>query len=64
MGGVENYGIVSLCLFCCVFAGVVIWALLQKKSHLDTMARAALEPDAPAPVSEHPSKPERNHPTL
>jgi hypothetical protein len=36
--------------------GVVIWAFLQKKSHLDTMARAALEPEAPAPVSEHPPK--------
>jgi hypothetical protein len=64
MGGVENYGIISLCLFCCVFVGVVIWALLQKKSHLDTMARAALEPDLPAPVSEQPLTPDRNNLTL
>jgi cbb3-type cytochrome oxidase subunit 3 len=46
MGGIEHYGIVSLCLFGAVFIGVLLWAFLQKKSHLDYMARVALDQDA------------------
>jgi len=45
LGGIENYGILSLCLFCTVFAGVVLWTFLQKKSYLDYMSRAALDSD-------------------
>ena len=55
-GGIEHFGIVSLCLFCTVFIGVLFWALLQKKSHLDYMARAALDPEleqSPAPKDLH-----------
>ena len=44
-GGIERYGIVSLCLFCLVFTGVIVWACLQKRSHLDYMARVALDPE-------------------
>ena len=46
LGGVQNYGIISLCLFGTVFIGVLLWAGLQKRSHLDYMARVALEKDA------------------
>jgi hypothetical protein len=45
LGGIQQYGIVSLCLFGTVFIGVLIWAFLQKKSHLDYMAGAALDPE-------------------
>ena len=45
LGGIEQYGIVSLCLFCAVFLGVLLWAFLQKRSHLDYMARVALDTD-------------------
>jgi hypothetical protein len=45
LGGIQNYGIVSLCLFCTIFLGVLLWAFLQKKSHLDYMARVALDKD-------------------
>jgi len=45
LGGIQNYGIVSLCLFCTIFLGVLFWAFLQKKSHLDYMARVALDKD-------------------
>jgi hypothetical protein len=45
LGGIEHYGIVSLCLFFVVFLGVVAWAFFQKKSHLDYMSRVALETD-------------------
>jgi cbb3-type cytochrome oxidase subunit 3 len=43
LGGVQQYGVVSMCLFSSIFIGVLIWAFLQKKSHLDYMARAALD---------------------
>ncbi len=45
--GIEHYGIVSLCLFGLVFAGVLLWAGLQKQSHLERMARVPLENDEP-----------------
>jgi len=56
LGGIEHYGIVSLCLFCGVFTGVLVWAFLQRKSHLDYMARVALDPDPnelPNPKNSH-----------
>ena len=43
LGGVQHFGIISLCLFCAVFIGVLIWAFAQKKNHLDYMARVALD---------------------
>jgi cbb3-type cytochrome oxidase subunit 3 len=46
LGGIEHYGVLSLCLFCTVFVGVLVWAFLQRKSHLDYMARVALDTDS------------------
>jgi hypothetical protein len=43
LGGTQGFGIVSLCLFCAVFTGVLLWAFLQRKSHLDYMSRVPLE---------------------
>lgn len=43
IGGIEHYGIASLCLFGSVFVGVLIWTALQKRSHLEYMSRAALD---------------------
>jgi hypothetical protein len=43
VGGVQHFGILSMCLFGAVFLGVLIWAFLQKKTHLDYMARVALD---------------------
>jgi hypothetical protein len=45
LGGIEQYGVFSLCLFSLIFAGVFLWACLQRKSHLDRMARVPLEPE-------------------
>jgi hypothetical protein len=42
-GGIESYGIISMCLFAGVFIGVLIWAFAQEKSHLDYMSRVALD---------------------
>jgi hypothetical protein len=49
LGGVQHFGIISLCLFCSVFVGVLVWAFLQKRAHLDYMSRVMLEsePDQP-----------------
>jgi hypothetical protein len=44
VGGIEQYGVASLCLFGVIFVCVFTWAFLQKRSHLDYMARVALEP--------------------
>jgi len=49
LGGIQNYGIISLCLFCSVFLGVLLWAFLQKKSHLDYMAQVALDQESEQP---------------
>jgi cbb3-type cytochrome oxidase subunit 3 len=43
LGGIEGYGIASLCLFITVFTAVLVWALLQRKSHLDRVARLPLD---------------------
>jgi len=43
LGGIQNYGILSLCLFCAIFSLVIVWAAVQKKTHLDRMARLPLE---------------------
>lgn len=58
LGGIAQYGVVSLCLFCLVFAGVLLCALLQTKGHVEYMAQAALEesdkePPGPVPATTH-----------
>ncbi len=61
LGGIQQYGIVSLCLFCLVFTGAILWALFQNKRHLDYMARIALDDSPPgshSSYSSHPSHPQ------
>ena len=43
LGGVENYGMLSLFIFCSIFCLVLLWTFLQRSSHLDAMARIPLE---------------------
>lgn len=45
IGGIENYGIISMSLFVFVFVGMLIWSCCLKKSHLNKMAAAPLESD-------------------
>lgn len=45
IGGIENYGIISMSLFVFVFVGMLIWSCCLKKPHLNKMAAAPLEPD-------------------
>ena len=47
LGGIENYGVASLCLFVVIFVGVLVWAGVQRQAHLDAMSRLPLEPEEP-----------------
>ena len=48
VGGIENYGILSLTLFFASFIGMLVWAFLLKKPYLKDMSRMPLESDADA----------------
>lgn len=56
IGGIENFGIISLCLFFLFFTGMLIWAFTLKKPYLKEMADAPLENQ-----SEANSNPENSH---
>jgi hypothetical protein len=43
IGGIESYGIVSICLFVAVFAGALVWALRQKRSLLNFLSALPLD---------------------
>jgi hypothetical protein len=46
LGGIDNYGVISLLLFCLIFTLVVVWTLLQRKPYLEHMSRIPLESDS------------------
>jgi len=43
LGGIENYGIISLCLFFGVFIGALAWSLFQKRTFCDKMSALPLQ---------------------
>ncbi len=47
IGGVGVYDAISICLFVLVFCGALLWALVQKKSFLNTMSSLPLQDDLP-----------------
>jgi hypothetical protein len=57
LGGIQQYGVVSMCLFCLVFGGVLLRTLFLKQGHVDYMARVALDDSAPESHESHPSHP-------
>lgn len=46
LGGIERYGILSLCLFFLLFLLLLVWAFSLRKPHLDHMARLPLNDDS------------------
>ena len=46
LGGIDNYGVISLCLFCLIFALALVWTCLQRKPYLEHMSRLPLESDS------------------
>ena len=55
IGGIEHYGIISMCLFVFVFVGMLIWVFTMKKSHVNDMAAAPLK------IETEVHHPETNH---
>ncbi|MFN7139570.1 MAG: hypothetical protein ACK4UN_09535 [Limisphaerales bacterium] len=51
IGGVEIYGIISICLFFTVFTGALIWAAFQKKAFCNKMSSLPLH-DGEVPVAQ------------
>jgi hypothetical protein len=49
IGGVEVYGVISVCLFFAVFSVAVVLALRMKKSVVARMSALPLEDSQPAP---------------
>ena len=43
LGGIESYGIISVCLFFTVFAVAMIWALSRRQAFLNSMSVLPLE---------------------
>lgn len=54
IGGVENYGIISILIFFAFFLGVIVFALSRRKDYLQSMS--ALPLDSGEPVSVPSSK--------
>lgn len=50
IGGVGNYGVISICLFIPVFVGVLLWAFSLKRPYLKTMETLPLQEDESAPL--------------
>lgn len=50
MGGVEVYGIISICLFFAVFTGALIWAAIQKKTFCNHMSALPLHDGEPTEI--------------
>ena len=51
LGGVEAYGIISICVFFATFLGVLAWAVGLKPSYLNTMRELPLAEDRTAASS-------------
>lgn len=51
IGGVEVYGIISICLFFLVFIGALVWTAIQKKDFCKTMSALPLH-DGEVPVAQ------------
>lgn len=47
LGGIQGYGVVSLCLFFAVFALAMVWTFTRRQADLEAMARLPLEDKDP-----------------
>jgi len=60
IGGIENVGVISICLFFAAFGGTLIWALCLKKSYVKNMGGLALQ-DETGGTDKNNSKGEIHH---
>ena len=49
IGGVENYGIISIFIFFGFFLGVLVWAFGCRKDYIQSMSTLPLDNDPEAP---------------
>ena len=56
------YGIISICLFFAVFAGLLVWAFCLKKPYLKSMSELPLDDETTADSEpQQPPNPEDHH---
>ena len=62
LGGVENYGIISILLFFSCFLGALIWVFTLKQNYLNRMKHLPLEDDdsGEAPCAAKPHSPSKS----
>jgi hypothetical protein len=62
IGGVDRYGVISICLFFAFFVGMLVWVARLKKPHLDAMSGLPLEDaEATRPISDQNGNPDNHH---
>ena len=61
IGGIENYGIISILLFFACFLGAVLWALTRNTNYRNQMKHLPLEADDGEEVqfNSHPNSPSK-----
>ena len=48
IGGTSVYGVISICLFFAVFAGVLVWTIRLKQPYLNSMRELPLDGESAA----------------
>jgi hypothetical protein len=51
IGGIENFGLISIGLFFTVFVSMLAWACGRRRDYLDAMSALPLEPENPNPAA-------------
>jgi hypothetical protein len=49
IGGIEGFGVISICLFFVVFTSALVWAFCQKKTFIAEMESLPLQDEEPKP---------------
>ena len=55
IGGTSVYGVISICLFFAVFAGVLVWTLCLKQPYLNSMCALPLDEESAPETGFEPS---------
>jgi len=58
IGGIETYGVISICLFFLAFLGLLLWAARLKKPFLKSMAELPLESETAPGHQSHTQPPD------
>ena len=62
LGGIDVYGVISICFFFAFFTGMLVWAFRLKKSYLNSMRELPLDDGSVRNVGhEFNSRPDSRH---